>query len=56
MKMLSISLRRGQISRVRYGSFAGATTNQLRAKDHRRWDDIWEDGLEAESYGKHCSH
>lgn len=24
--------RRGQISVVRYGSFAGATTNQLRAK------------------------
>lgn len=48
MKMLSISLRRGQISVVRPGSFAGATTNQLRAQNHGRWDDIWQDGLEAE--------
>lgn len=32
MKMLSISLRRGQISRSGVAVFAGATTNQLRAK------------------------
>ncbi len=48
MKMLSISLRRGQISRVRPAVFAGATTNQLRAQKSRSLDDIWEDGLEAE--------
>ncbi len=56
MKMLSISLRRGQIPGGGMAVFAGVTTKQFRAKNYRRWDDIWEDGLEAEKLREHCCH
>ncbi len=39
---------------IRPGSFAGLLQTSFAPKNHGRWDDIWEDGLEAESYGKHC--
>ncbi len=49
MKMLSISLRRGQDLQGAVWQFLlGLPQTSFAPKDHRRWDDIWEDGLEAE--------
>ncbi len=39
----------GEISGERHGSFLlGLLQTSFAPKDHRRWDDIWEDGLESE--------
>ncbi|MFP1557306.1 type I-E CRISPR-associated protein Cse1/CasA [Escherichia coli] len=46
--VVDIAAPRADLQGAVWRFFAGATTNELRAKDHRRWDDIWEDGLEAE--------
>lgn len=46
--MLSISLRRGQISVGGMAVLLGLLQTSFAPKNHGRWDDIWEDGLEVE--------
>ncbi|KUH00810.1 hypothetical protein ARC82_19750 [Escherichia coli] len=56
MKMLSISLRRGQISRGAAWQFLlGLLQTSFAPKDQRRWDDIWEAALKVSPTGKQNS-
>ncbi len=49
MKMLSISpAQRADLQGAAWQFLLGLLQTSFAPKDHRRWDDIWEDGLEAE--------
>lgn len=54
--VVDIAAPRADLQGAAWQFLLGLLQSSFAPKDYRRWDDIWEDGLEAESYGKHCCH